>query len=167
MPLQRKAVSPENARVRLENMCVRSEHCEWELREKLRNWQVAPSDAAEILEALRKARFYDDRRFAAAFVRDKMMYNRWGRRKIAVGLMAKRIDRNLIQEALGEIDDGVYGGILLGFMRAKARGIADGNSFEGRTKLFRAAASRGYEPALIARYIRSEAIWPEQLMDDE
>lgn len=163
MAMQRKTVSPDNARVRLENLCARSEHCEWELREKLRGWCVTGSDAENILASLRKLRFYDDRRFASAYVRDKMLYNRWGKRKIAVGLMAKRVNRELINSALDEVDDEVYGSVLLEFMQAKARSIKEGNTYEGRTKLYRAAMSRGYEPSLVSSYIRSKRIWPEQL----
>lgn len=159
MAFTRKQISKDNARIRLENMCARSEHCEWELKEKLKRWMISSADAEEILMVLRKGRFYDDRRFASAYVRDKMLYNRWGRRKIAYGLMAKRIPRELIGEALDEIDEEMYRDVLLEFLRAKARIIKEGNSFEGRTKLFRAAVSRGYETDLVAGYIRSGVIW--------
>jgi len=97
-------------------MCARSEHCEWELKEKLKRWMISSADAEEILMVLRKGRFYDDRRFASAYVRDKMLYNRWGRRKIVYGLMAKRIPRELIGEALDEIDEEMYRNVLLEFL---------------------------------------------------
>ncbi len=167
MAFIRKQISKENARMRLENMCARSEHCEWELKEKLKGWMISPSDAEEILSALRKARFYDDRRFASAYVRDKMMYNRWGRRKIAYGLRGKRIAREFIDEALDAVDEQAYREILLDFLRSKARAIKEGNTFEGRTRLFRAAASRGYETELVAKYIRSAVIWPDEVAEDE
>lgn len=167
MQLKRKTVSAENAKIRLENLCARSEHCEWELREKLRLWQIGPGDAEEILASLRRARFYDDVRFAAAFVRDKLIYNRWGRRKIAMALSAKRISRDIAAEALDTIADKEYEEILLALMRGKARTIREGNTYEGRTKLYRSVASRGFETALISRFIRTEAIWPAQLEDAE
>ena len=85
MALQRKQISAENALMRLEDLCARSEHCEYELREKLRQWNVPAGDATGVLATLRKARFYDNRRFAEAFVRDKLIYNRWGKRKIFIG----------------------------------------------------------------------------------
>lgn len=153
--------------MRLENLCARSEHCEWELRSKLRTWQIGADDTEAILASLRRGRFYDDSRFAAAFVREKLRYNRWGRRKIALALGAKRIDRSVAQEALDAIEDEEYAEVLLGLMRAKARGIRDGNSYDGRTKLFRAVASRGFETAMIADFIRTRAIWPEQLAEEE
>ena len=165
MPIKSKTITSEQARMRLENLCARSEHCEWELREKLLRWNISQCDIESILAELRESRFYDNRRFASAYVRDKMIYNRWGRRKIAVGLMAKRIPRDIITDALCEIEDESYREGLLTLMRAKATRIDEGNTYEGRTKLFRAVASRGFEPSLITDIIRNERIWPEQFED--
>lgn len=160
MAFQRKQITAENAQMRLENMCARSEHCEYELREKLRSWNVASKDAEAILSSMRKARFYDDERFAEAFVRDKLVYNRWGRRRIAIGLRSKRIDDNIIEDALATIDEDDYEEILRNLMIAKARTIKEGNTYEGRTKLYRFAMTRGFESALISKLIR-EGLFPE------
>lgn len=167
MVFKSKTVTPENARIRLENLCVRSEHCEWELREKLRGWNVPSSETEAILKDLQKSRFYDNRRFTVAFVRDRMIYNKWGKKKIALALIAKRIPRELISEALSEIEEGVYRECLVTLMRAKAARIEEGNSYEGRTKLFRAMASRGFETVLISDIMRKERIWPEQVLDSD
>lgn len=165
MPLKSKPITAENARIRLENLCARSEHCEWELKEKLLRWKISTCDIESILTELRESRFYDNRRFASAYVRDKMMYNRWGKRKIAVSLMAKRIPRDIIKDALYEIEEDSYREVLITLMRAKATRIDEGNTYEGRTKLFRAVASRGFETSLITDIIRNERIWPEQFKD--
>lgn len=157
----RKPMSAENALVRLQDFCVRAEHCGFELREKLRGWMVPVYEWDNILQKLQKDKFYDDRRFASAFVRDKVLYNKWGRRKIVVAMMAKRIDRSIIDNALDEIDMDTYRSILLAFMQSRCRSIKEGNTFEGRTKLFRAAVSRGYEPTLVSDIIRNhnEQLW--------
>lgn len=181
MALQRRPITAENALMRLETLCARSEHCESELREKLRNWKVSPGDTEKILHELRQNRYYDDNRFAEAFVRDKLLYNRWGRRKIAVALIAKRIDRSIITSALDTIDTDTYTDILRALLKAKARTLSatlegsndiststdneDGDShngslglgampFEIRTKLYRFALSRGFESSLIATLLR-------------
>lgn len=160
MAFQRKRITAENAQMRLENMCARSEHCEYELREKLRGWNVTPSDADAILASMRKARFYDDERFAEAFVRDKLLYNRWGKRRISIGLRSKRIDSNIIEDSLATIDDDEYEDILRNLLKAKARTIKEGNTYEGRTKLYRFALARGFESSLISNLIR-EGLFPE------
>lgn len=159
MAFQRKQISAENALMRLEALCARSEHCEWELREKLRGWNVAVSEVEGILASLAKHRFYDDERFARAYVRDKLLYNHWGRRKISLGLYAKRIARDTIEDALDEIDAEVYEEILLTFLQSKVRSVKEGNTYEGRTKLYRAAVARGFEPEMAAKSIKGVK-WP-------
>ena len=148
MALQRKQISAENALMRLEDLCARSEHCEYELREKLRQWNVPAGDATGVLATLRKARFYDNRRFAEAFVRDKLIYNRWGKRKISLGLRAKRIDSDIIADALDTIDEEDYEEILHSLLTAKARAIKGGDTFEGRTKIYRFGLTSGLESSL-------------------
>ncbi len=160
MALQRKQISAENALMRLEDLCARSEHCEYELREKLRQWNVPAGDATGVLATLRKARFYDNRRFAEAFVRDKLIYNRWGKRKISLGLRAKRIDSDIIADALDTIDDEDYEEILHSLLTAKARAIKEGDKIEGRTKLYRFAITRGFESSLASKLIR-QGLFPE------
>ena len=159
MAFQRKQISAENALMRLETLCARSEHCEWELREKLRGWNVASSDVEGILASLAKHRFYDDERFARAYVRDKLVHNHWGRRKIALGLYAKRVDRDIIDDALDGIDAEEYEGILFAFLQSKVRSLKEGNTYEGRTKLYRAGIARGFEPVTVARLIKTGSVW--------
>lgn len=153
------------ALVRLEELCARSEQCTFELRQKLSRWSIPPTEAAQIIEALVQRRYADDSRYASAYVRDKYRFARWGRRKIANGLYTKRIPREIIGQALDrDIDSDEYADILRDLLHAKARSITEGNTYAGRTRLFRFAASRGFETELIVKCIRSEAasLWPRQ-----
>ncbi len=161
MAFKKKQISAENALMRLETLCACSEHCSYELTEKLRGWNVPFSEWDSILDKLARARYYDDARFAAAFVRDKLLYNRWGRRRIMLGLRAKRISSDIISDALAEIDEEEYEEVLRATVASKARSIKEGNTFEGRGKRFRSIVSRGFEPDLVGRIIRDDEIWGE------
>lgn len=154
MPLPRKIVTPEKALARLEELCVRGERCESELRAKLRAWQIA--DADTVIESLRQRRYFDDARFAHAFVTDKVRFARWGRVKIAFALQAKRIDRDIIDKSLAEIDERIYTEALETVIAAAARRIGDeaAHTYEGRTRVFRAAVSHGFESDIAASTIR-------------
>lgn len=153
----RQPVTPEQAYERLADACSRAEYCSYELREKLRRMGVDTADVARVLERLARERYFDDARFARAFVRQKAGYGRWGRRKIAYALAMKRIDRAIVADALSEIEPDAYADNLRGLLQAKLRsgGVDMLQSYEGRTKLFRYAAGRGYEPDAIAAAIRS------------
>lgn len=156
----RKPVTADNALIRLEELCAHSERCVSELTQKMRTWGVAPGDAARVMASLIERGFVDERRYAAAFVRDKYRFARWGRRKISMALSVKRIPRDIINDALDEIDEEEYAAALMSVLASKARGIAEGNTYEGRTKLFRHAVSRGFEPQMIISAIGSHPeIW--------
>ncbi len=155
MTIKPKTVSPQQALMRLEDLCVSAEHCEGEMREKMRRWRIAPSDADKIIESLKKRRFIDDRRFAEAYARDKYRFARWGKRKIAMGLAAKRVDCDIVADALDAIDADEYTDIARSALNAKINANPDSiSTFEGRTKLFRFLIGRGYEPALASALIK-------------
>ncbi len=159
--ISRRQLSPENALVRLETLCARSEQCSYELMQKLRQWGIGQQDAADIIERLRAGRFVDDSRYAEAFVRDKYRFNRWGRTKIRGALMLKRIGSHVIEEAMAAVDDDEYCDILAEVLRNKARTLDDSRSYEGRQKLLRHAVSRGFEPSLVISLIKNGVPWEE------
>lgn len=153
-------MSPQDARARLEELCVRSEQCSFDLRQKLIRWGVERGCHDKLIEALTSARFVDDGRFARAYVRDKYRFDRWGRMKIVRGLMAKRIDRATINEALEEIDSKEYALNCFMLLRAKLRQIsADAERYEAKQKLLRFGAARGYEASLLIKLIDNERLW--------
>ncbi len=156
----KEPMKPEVALERLEAMCARAEHCRAELQQKLYGWMVAPAHAERILATLEKNRFFDDRRFAGVYCRDKALHARWGRRKIIFGLKAKRISSDIISEAVGAIDEDEYRSVMIDLLRYKASSLKEGNTFDGRTKLYRFGVQRGYEPELVAAALRSGILWP-------
>lgn len=154
MPLQRKTLTAANALMRLQDLCARSEQCSYDLMQKLRRWGVPQGDAEKVMEQLYRGRYCDDRRFAEAFVRDKALYNRWGRRKIALGLYAKRIPSGIASDALDTIDPDEYLATLRALARAKARRLGSLAEYEEKAKLFRFLAARGFESELISKVIK-------------
>lgn len=157
-------MKPEVAQAKLEELCAASERCSWELMTKLHRWGIRGAEASAIIDRLAKDRFIDDERFARAFVTDKYRFSRWGRIKIRAALYAKRVPSWMIDEAMDEVDDREYADNLLQLLRAKRRAIGEeAATYEGRTKLFRYGASRGYELPLIASAIKDAKLW----RDDE
>lgn len=134
-------------------MCARAEHCTYEMFTKLRGWGITGSSAREIVDHLADNRFIDDLRFARAFVRDRYRFTGYGRRKIVLGLIAKKIPRDIIDKALDEIDEDIYLDNLRHIVSRKASDL-DMGSFDDRNKVYRHALSRGYESSAVARAIR-------------
>lgn len=153
---KQRAVTPEKAAERLEALCVKAERCSWELRQKLYNWQIPEARAEEIMRSLTSRRFVDDARFARSIVHDKVNFERRGRLYLRQYLRLKRIGDTDIENALAEIDEDVYLENLMLTLKARLRLQPDlADTFEGRTKLFRHAVSRGYEPALVSSRLKA------------
>lgn len=151
---KRRQLTPDEALARCEELCARAEYCSGELRRKLYMWGIGTEDSDRIIDSLCERRFVDDARFTEAFVREKVMYGGWGRRKVALALYQKRVARDIISEALDTIDPDLYMRRLEEIIRQKRRSIPDPDTYDGRTRLFRFAASRGFEPDLAAAVIR-------------
>lgn len=164
MKATRKPMDPERAYQRLADLCARSEQCTYDLRQKMRRWLLPDAAAVRIIARLKADRFVDDSRFAQLFVSQKYQFDRWGRKKIMVGLMGKHIERDIINSALDEaIEPDIYEENLRSLLRAKIRSLGDdADSYDGRTRLFRYGVSRGYEPDLVIRSIKDPSLWQDQ-----
>lgn len=149
-----KVLTAEQALTRAEGLCVKAERSTDEIRQKLRQWGIGERDSAAIMQSLIRRRFIDDRRFARAYVRDKLRFSHWGRLKIARGLRLKGIDRDTAAEALDEIDPDEYTEILARIIAVKRRTLQNPDTYESRAKLLRFAASRGFEPSLALPLIK-------------
>lgn len=152
-----RTVEPAAALARLEALCVKAERSTGEMRRKLRTWGIAGADADRIVASLVERRFVDDARFAAAYVRDKFRFQRWGRLKIRAGLVAAGVPAPLIADAIAGIDPDEYAAVAAEIARRRydAEIAVGGRSpFECRQRAVRAAAARGFEPAIVAAALR-------------
>ena len=156
----------EMALQRLSALCASAEHCEYEMTEKMRKWEVEESDCERIMEYLRKAKFVDDERYARAFVKDKIKYNKWGRRKVEQGLWAKHITEDIRQRVRDEVDDSQYKSVLTDLLKSKRRSIKAANDYEMNRKLIKFALSRGFDYAIVRQCIDCEDYDEEDSQDD-
>ena len=151
---------------RLSALCASAEHCEYEMTEKMRKWEVEESDCERIMEYLRKAKFVDDERYARAFVKDKIKYNKWGRRKVEQGLWAKHIAEDIRQRVLDEVDESQYKSVLTDLLKSKRRSIKAANDYEMNRKLIKFALSRGFDYSIVRHCIDCDDYDEEDSTDD-
>ena len=136
----------------LENQCAKREYCTSDIYKKALDKLEGDSAAAEeIVAKLIANGFVSDLRYATAFAREKASLTGWGPVKIRFALSAKRIDREVIDEALGEIDAEKADAKLERLLEAKRRSL-EGDP-QGRLKLIKFALSRGYDYETIKRFI--------------
>ena len=122
----------------------------------MRKWELSEEVRARVMARLIKERYVDDERYARAFVKDKIRYNKWGRRKVQQALWAKRIDQDIQQQVLDEIDEKEYLDVLRPLLKQKNRSIRAESDYERRQKLARFALSRGFDFSIIRQCIDIE-----------
>ena len=128
----------------LQNLCSKQECCTSDLFSKaFRRLEGDRQAASEVVAALVADGYADDRRYAAAFAREKASITGWGRIKIRQALLAKGISRGIIDEALPEIDSERASAKLRKLLESKWK-LLEGDPY-ARFKLLRYALSRGYE----------------------
>lgn len=132
----------------------------------MRNWAISPTQtfpkgedfedteinedgSAEakdrVIAKLRAERFIDDMRYAHAFVRDKFMYNRWGKVRITHELKMRKISQSIIDEALSEIPQEDNLETLRTLIANKRKSVKGKSEYEINGKLIRFAIGRGFQ----------------------
>ena len=148
-----KEVTEQGAYLQLAQLCARSEHCQHDLLEKMRRWEMSDEAQARVMARLVSERYVDDERYARAFVNDKIRYNKWGRRKVEQALWLKQIDRDIQQRVLDEVDDNEYLSVLRPLLKQKRRSIKAANDYELNQKLVRFALQRGFTYNIIRQCV--------------
>ena len=145
----KKDMTEQEAYLQLAALCAQAEHCQQEMRDKIRRWELDETVQNRIIDRLIKERYVDDERYARAFVKDKIRYNKWGRRKVQQALWQKRVDADIQQRVLDEIDEKEYLDILRPLLKQKRKSIRATSDYELNQKLARFALSRGFTFDLI------------------
>ena len=143
----------QEAYLTLAALCARSEHCQWEMLEKMRRWELDDAAQSRVMARLVKERYVDDERYARAFVKDKVRYNKWGRRKVEQALWQKRIDDDIRERVLDEVDEEEYLNVLRPLLKQKRKSIKAENDYELNQKLVRFALGRGFTYDIIRQCI--------------
>jgi regulatory protein len=153
MPLQKKKIeiplTVDEALVQIERFCAYQDRYTKEIRAKLREYQLEPADAEQILHYLIEEKYVDDARFAEAYVRGKIRSNHWGRIKINLELCSKGIDQRLIDDAMEHFPKAEYLSILTQMVERKQQDWSELPPIVQRQKLSMVFLRSGYEQDLV------------------
>jgi regulatory protein len=153
-----KEVTEQGAYLKLAQLCARAEHCQYELTEKMRRWDMSDEAQARVMQRLVSERYVDDERYTRAFVHDKIRYNKWGRRKVEQALWTKHIDKDIQERVLSEVDDAEYIAILKPLLQQKRRQLKSATAYEQNQKLVKYALTRGFTFDIIRQCLDVEEI---------
>lgn len=136
---------------RLETQCAKREYCTSDIYKKaLTKLEGDAAAAEELVAKLVADGFVSDLRYASAFAREKSSLTGWGPVKIRFALSAKRIPREVIEEALGEIDSEKADAKLERLLETKRKSL-EGDP-QMRLKLIKFALSRGYDYDAVKKF---------------
>lgn len=133
----------EKALDKMRRLCSRREYCVADIRSKL--LKALEGDQQKVDTALQKLideKYVDDLRYATAYVRDKSAIAGWGEVKIKYMLSAKGVARDVISQALEEVDPERASNRLSKLIENKYKSLKDDP--QCRMKLLRFALGRGY-----------------------
>lgn len=124
--------------------------------DKMEKWEIDPAAQERILTYLHREKYVDDERFTRFFSRDKIRYNKWGRRKVEQALWMKRIPREISAPILDEIEEEMYVDILRPLLQQKRKSVKAKSDYELRMKLIRFALQRGFTMNIIQQCLDTD-----------
>ena len=153
-----KPLTPDQVLDKMAKYCAYQERCVKDVRDKLKTFDIPQTEKNKILDYLLDNRLVNDERFAKSFVRGKVNQSGWGLNKIRFHLMQKGIDKELIEEALGQTDEEMYRQRLIDILKTKSKTIKADSDFEKKRKLAVYAMQKGFEGNLVWDVLKDFAI---------
>ena len=135
-----KQITEQETYLRLAALCAQAEHCQYEMQEKMRRWELPEEAQARVMQRLVTERYVDDERYARAFIKDKVRYT-------------KHIDEGIRQRVLDEVDDEEYIAVLRPLLQQKRKSVKANSDYELNGKLMKFAMSRGFTMDIIRQCI--------------
>ena len=142
-------LTPEMAKLKIEQWCAYQERSQNETRRKLYEYGLHEQDVEQIISGLISENFLNEERFAIAFARGKFRIKLWGRNKIKIELKKHKISDYSIAKAVYGINDEDYKATLLKVIEKKVRLTKYPNPTKKFYGLLNYCVSRGYESDLV------------------
>lgn len=121
---------------RAQRYCATAERCTYEVSMLLGRLGATTEQTDAIIDKLKQQSYINDARYCQAFVHDKVAFQAWGRMKIIMGLRAKHLPDELIDNAIAAIDEQAY--------NANIRKLILSKRNRDRQKQLRFMLQRGY-----------------------
>ncbi len=146
---KRRTKSREEALSALMRECAKCEKSTGDAQRLMARWEVPSQEREWVLERLLEMKFIDNRRFAEAYLRDKLNLSGWGAQRIRLELSRKCVEREIIDELLINLDKEMMCERLKKVMSKRLRTTKYRDNYDLKNKLLRYGASLGYDYSTI------------------
>ena len=141
--------------IKLASFCAYQERTLKEVRQKLREWEVADEDTEPVVAELIAQNYLNEERYAVAFAGGKFRTKDWGRVKIKYELKQHQISDYCIKKALLTISTEDYNRKLDKLFIAKLKTIkSEKNIYVKKRKMMNYLLQKGYESTLINELVQ-------------
>jgi len=154
MKQQEKIVTPEQAYACITRSCARKEYAPFDIRQKLLRLNLTDDVVELLLERLIKERYIDERRYTESYIREKLHFNKWGKRKIELHLAQKRISPDVVRDVFTQFSESQLSESLLSLLEKKRKSVTGRSEYERNGKLIRYALGRGFSMQEISRCLK-------------
>lgn len=148
-------ISESKALSRMANLCARREYCVFDIETKLQRYNLEKETIANIIALLKKEKYIDELRFTRSFIKDKVRFNKWGKKKIEFALKQKRVPENIMAEAFLDYTDEELNDSLQDLLQAKWKTIKGNSDYDKQNKLIRFGISRGFDMSTILNCMKN------------
>lgn len=136
--------------------CDYQDRCKKEIFTKLDSFELSESDKSFIVEFIQDEGYINDERYCRSYVKSKLNLKKWGVNKIKLSLIAKGVDRDIIDEVISEIDQDSYKEELVNLL--KNRKINESDPYKRKAKLIRYAVGKGYSYSLVMEIVNGNEL---------
>lgn len=143
--------SENQALIKMAAYCSKAERAESDITRKLSLWELESEVSDRIINRLKKENYLNEERFCRSFIKDKLLFNKWGKTKIVFELKKKRISEQTISTCFEEFESDDFEESLQKVLSSKARTIKAKDDYDKKNKLIRFALGRGYSYDQIQR----------------
>lgn len=144
MDKEGRIITEEIAYARMARTCSQKECAPFDIARKLQKIGLSEPLIDKIINRLKKEKYLDEKRFIRSYIHDKLYFNKWGKRKIALFLKHKQLPQRLIEEGFAELSDISFSRSLQPILDKKWKSVTGKSDYEKRGKLIRYALGRGF-----------------------
>lgn len=158
MEKNERKITPDKAYTMMARICSQKECAPIDMVKKLQRLNLTEPEINKIIDRLRKENYLDEIRYIRSYIHDKLFFNKWGRRKIALFLQQKQLSQHSIEKVLAEFSDTSFGELLPPLLEKKWKSVKGNSDYEKKGKLIRYAMGRGFSMDEIMACIRKMEI---------
>jgi len=144
-----KAISFEDAKVKVASYCAYQERCQQEVRDKLYGYGFHRNEVEKLVSYLITEGFINELRFVRAYAGGKFRIKKWGKVRIAYELKLRKVSEACIKKGFEEISEEEYILTLNTLINKKFASLKGKNTLIRKKKVADYFINKGYERALV------------------